>query len=67
MSEVGMAVQKSIQTRVVEMYLIIPTTLICILFCTAIPTLPINFIHLFFYACYYSSLFFIVTLGKRMH
>ena len=38
MGEVGMAVQKSI----------IPTTLVRILFCTAIPTSPINFIQLFF-------------------
>ena len=30
------------------MYLIIPTTLVHVLFCTAIPTLPINFIQLFF-------------------
>ena len=30
------------------MYLVIPTTLVCILFCTAIPTSPINFIQLFF-------------------
>ena len=30
------------------MYLIIPTILVCIFFCTAIPTSLINFIQLFF-------------------
>ena len=28
-------------------YLIIPTTLVCVFFCTVIPTSPINFIQLF--------------------
>ena len=40
------------------MYLIIPiittrTALVCDLFCTSIPTSPINFIQLF-YACYHN-------------
>ena len=46
------------------MYLIIPTTLVCILFCTAIPTSPINFIQLFFMLV---SVPFLLPLGNHMH
>ena len=70
MGEVGMAVQKRIQTRVVgiirymlqgcSMYLIIPITIVRIL-CTAIPASPIN--------CFLCLLLllFLLPLGKHMH
>ena len=46
------------------MYLIIPTTvtLVCILFCTAISTSPINFI---FYAYYYYITTLLLTAADK--
>ena len=47
------------------MYLIIPTTLVHIFFCTAIPTSPINFIQLFFMLA--TVLFFFAALWEQVH